>query len=224
MDAILAFFGIPLFTLLHEQVTVLETFGFVTGALCVWAVSRQWLWNWPVGLLNNLAFFALFATSGLYADAGLQVAFFLLGGYGWIAWIRRRRIGAAVATSIPVRRARAVEIVVGIALTAVGTVAIAFLLATETDSVVPWPDAFIASASLVATWGQARKIIEQWVWWIVVDVVSVPLYLIKGLSLTAILYTGFLALCIYGLVSWRRELRAQRVAPSLAAEPARVDA
>lgn len=208
----LTFLNLPLFTLLGEQVTILEAFGFVTGALCVWAVSKQWLWNWPVGLLNNLAFFALFATSGLYADAGLQVAFFLLGVYGWIAWIRRRQAGAGVALSIPVRRARPAEIGIGLCLTVAGTVAIAFLLATETDSVVPWPDAFIASASLVATWGQARKIFEQWFWWIVIDLVSVPLYLIKGLGLTAILYSGSLALCVYGVVTWRGELRAQRTA------------
>ncbi|HEY4267759.1 MAG TPA: nicotinamide riboside transporter PnuC [Galbitalea sp.] len=206
MEAVIAILSYPLFRLLGEQVTVLEAFAFVTGALCVWAVSKQWLWNWPVGLLNNIAFFVLFITSGLYADSGLQVAFFLLGVYGWIAWLRRRRGGAPIATTIPVRHVRPIELLVALAAIAVGTVVIAFLLNTETDSVVPWPDAFIASASLVATWGQARKLFEQWWAWIVVDLVSIPLYLTKGLTLTAILYVGFLALCVYGLVSWHREL------------------
>ncbi|MES1170580.1 MAG: nicotinamide riboside transporter PnuC, partial [Leifsonia sp.] len=201
--------------------SVLEAFAFITGALCVWAVSKQWLWNWPVGLLNNIAFFALFITSGLYADSGLQVAFFVLGVYGWIAWIRRRRNGSAIATAIPVRRAQRIEILVAVAATTVGTVFIAFLLSTETNSVVPWPDAFIASASLVATCGQARKVFEQWWIWIAVDVVSSPLYLMKGLALTAILYLGFLALCIYGLMSWRRELRTPA---AVAAEPVDVAA
>ena len=219
MDAISAAFGTVLFTLAGQNVTVLEAFGFVTGALCVWAVSRQWVWNWPVGLVNNLAFLALFVTAGLYADAGLQIAFFALGVYGWVAWHRRRRPCDGEIVTLHVRHASAPEVAVGLTLTAAGTVAIAYLLAAETDSVVPWPDAFITSASLVATWGQARKLFEQWWCWIVVDVVSVPLYLVKGLVLTATLYAGFLALCVYGLVTWRRDLAAHRHARPVAAGP-----
>ncbi|MDH6182448.1 nicotinamide mononucleotide transporter [Microbacteriaceae bacterium SG_E_30_P1] len=202
----LAWFSHPLFHLFGQQVSVLETFAFVTGALCVWAVSRQWTWNWPVGLVNNVAFFALFLSAGLYADSGLQVAFFVLGVYGWYSWIRRRRAGSTIATTIPVRRATRGEVLTVVGLVALGTVLIAVLLTTQTNSVVPWPDAFITAASLGATWGQARKIIEQWWLWIIVDIVSIPLYVSKGLILTAILYCGFLALCVYGLRQWRREL------------------
>jgi nicotinamide mononucleotide transporter len=86
------------------------------------------------------------------------------------------------------------------------------LLHGATDSSVPVPDAFVLAGSLLATWGQARKIIEQWWAWIVVDVVSIPLYASKGLWLTAILYTGFLALCIDGLRRWTVELRGSRTA------------
>ena len=199
----------PLFHLFGQRVTVLEAFAFVTGALCVWAVSRQWLWNWPLGLINNVAFFALFLSAGLYADSGLQVAFFVLGVYGWLSWLRRRRAGSEIRTSLPVRRATRGEVIAVLGVVAVGTVLIAILLSTQTNSVVPWPDAFVTAASLGATWGQARKLLEQWWLWIIVDVVSIPLYLSKGLVLTAILYSGFLALCFYGLAQWRKQLVAQ---------------
>jgi nicotinamide mononucleotide transporter len=86
------------------------------------------------------------------------------------------------------------------------------VLGAATDSTVPLPDAFVLAGSLVATWGQARKIIEQWWVWIAVDVVSIPLYASKGLWLTAVLYTGFLALCVDGLRRWTRELRRSRAA------------
>lgn len=96
----------------------------------------------------------------------------------------------------------------GIAIASAVTVGAALALQSWTDSVVPWPDAFILAFSLLATWGQARKLLEQWWVWIAVDIVSIPLYAVKGLWLTAILYAGFLTLCVYGLRGWTRELRA----------------
>jgi nicotinamide mononucleotide transporter len=202
---LLDFFQATAFSVLGESVTVIELIGFVTGALCVWAVTRQFVWNWPVGIANNVAFVMLFVGAGLYADAALQVIFAAIAVYGWILWTRRRSADSSIA--IEVRRATRREVVWGAAVTVVLTAAAAVTLNTATDSTVPLPDAFVLSASLLATWGQARKIIEQWWVWIIVDMVSIPLYISKGLWLTAILYTGFLALCFDGLRRWRIELR-----------------
>jgi nicotinamide mononucleotide transporter len=135
------------------------------------------------------------------------VVFAVIGVYGWVLWTRGRSV-----TILPIRRATRREIVIGLALTAIATVGVAYLLAAETNSVVPWPDAFILAASLLATWGQAKMILEQWWIWIVVDVVSIPLYLIKHLFLTGSLYFGFLALCIYGIVKWTHDFREHQTA------------
>lgn len=218
MGAISELLGHTLVTIAGQPISWIEAFGFVTGALCVWAVARQYSWNWPIGLVNNVAFLLLFLGFGLYADATLQVAFFVLGVYGWIAWTRR---GRALGTSVvPIRRVRRAEAIVGFAVAAAVTVLVASALIGFTDSVVPWPDAFILAFSLLATWGQARKILEQWWVWIAVDVVSIPLYAYKGLWLTAVLYTGFLALCVYGLRRWVREERGQRRAVDAAVDAA----
>lgn len=214
MDALLDLLNTTLFELLGTPVTVVEAFAFVTGALCVWAVSRQWIWNWPVGILNAAAFVVLFLGAGLYADASLQFVFIVLGVVGWVGWTRRRRNGAAEKTPLPVRRVRPAEAALGAGAVVGGTAAVALLLTTHTDSTVPWPDAFVLAASLVATALQTRKIFEHWWVWIAVDVVSIPLYLVKGLWLTAILYAGFLALCVSGLVAWRRDLPARPAQPT----------
>ena len=202
---LLDFFQMTAFSVLGESVTVIEVIGFVTGALCVWAVTRQFVWNWPVGIANNVAFVVLFVGAGLYADAALQVIFAAIAVYGWFLWTRRTSAASPSVTAV--RRATRREMVWGAGATVVLTAASAVMLGAATDSSVPLPDAFVLSASLLATWGQARKIIEQWWVWIVVDVVSIPLYVSKGLWLTAILYTGFLALCVDGLRRWRIELR-----------------
>ncbi|WP_374946236.1 nicotinamide riboside transporter PnuC [Agreia sp.] len=196
------------FSLLGESVSVIEVIGFVTGALCVWAVTRQMIWNWPVGITNNAAFFMLFIGAGLYADAVLQVIFAGVAAYGWFLW--SRRASATGVAVLEVRRGTRRERYWGIAATALFTAGAAILLQGTTDSTVPLPDAFVLAASLLATWGQARKIIEQWWVWIAVDVVSIPLYASKGLWLTAILYVGFLTLCVDGLRRWSNELRDTR--------------
>jgi nicotinamide mononucleotide transporter len=198
-------------SLLGNPVSWIEIIGFVTGAACVYGVARQKLWNWPVGILNNLAFIVLFLGAGLYGETLLQVIFAAVAVYGWYNWIR----GNATTdgrNDLPIRDASRKELLYGFAATAVGTAGVAMILTHGTDSQVPWPDAFVLTASLVATYGQAKKNFQHWYVWILIDVVSIPLYFSRGLTLTAILYIGFLALCVYGLIDWKRTRQAAAAA------------
>lgn len=182
-----------------------EVLGFVTGALCVWLVARQHVLNWPIGMLNNVMFFLLFWTSGLYADSWLQVIYLGLAGYGWWSWLR----GGERHTELHVSRTTQPQ---WLALAGVGiaaTAALTWILDTATDSTVPLPDALTTVLSLLATWGQARKKVESWWLWISADLVYIPLYGYKELWLTAVLYVGFLALCVFGLRSWLADLRGR---------------
>ena len=180
-----------------------ELVGDVTGALCVWLVARQHILNWPLGLLNNVFFFLIFWWSKLYGDAVLQAVFAALGVYGWIVWARG---DAARRTVLPVRHTTRVEWTVLAPLTAAATVVAALWLSRKTDSPVPLWDASVLTLSLAATYGQAMKLLESWWIWIAVDVLSIPLYIVRGLYPTALLYAVFLALCIVGLRAWTREL------------------
>lgn len=180
-----------------------ELVGDVTGVLCVWLLARQNLLNWPIGILNNAFFFLLFWSAKLYGDAVLQCIFAALGAYGWWSWTRNP---PGRAESVPVRRTRAAEWVALVALTVAGSVLAASWLKRHTDSPVPIWDACVLCLSLAATWGQARKLVESWWVWIAVDVLSIPLYLRRGLYPTAALYAVFLVLCIGGLRAWSREL------------------
>lgn len=215
MNEILAFLTSAPFELIGAPVSWIEIIGFVTGAACVYGVAKQYLWNWPVGILNNLAFIILFLGSGLYADSFLQVIFALVAAYGWYNWSRGSK-STELRNDLPIRDASMTEIFNGLAAVLIGTLAVAWLLSSATNSVVPIPDAFILGASLVATYGQAKKIFQHWYVWIVIDLVSIPLYFSKGLALTAILYVGFLALCIYGLIDWKRVRKTEEsIAPEL---------
>jgi nicotinamide mononucleotide transporter len=192
------------FTLFGAPTTWAEVIGFASGALVVWLVVIQHVWNWPVGILNNLMFFALFTTSGLYADAWLQVFYLVLALYGWWAWLR----GGERRTHLAVSRTTPTQWWTLLAAGVAGTAVLTWILDTRTTSTVPFPDAVTTVLSLLATWGQARKKIESWWLWITADVIYVPLYGYKELWLTAILYVGFIALCLAGLRSWTVDYRS----------------
>jgi nicotinamide mononucleotide transporter len=180
-----------------------EWAGFLTGALCVLLVVKEHAGNFPVGIANCVFFAVLFVDAGLYADAGLQVVFLVMGGRGWWLWLR----GGEQRSRLEIRPLPpdvAVRVAVGVA---VGTAVLAVALSTLTDSTVPFWDALTTALSLGAQWLLNHKHVATWYLWITADVLYVGLYLSKDLQLTALLYVGFIGLCLAGLRAWRRAAR-----------------
>jgi nicotinamide mononucleotide transporter len=187
------------FTAFGAPTTWAEVLGFATGLLNVALLIRQHILNWPLGILNVLLLMVVFWSAGLYADAGLQIVYVLLGLYGWWAWLyggERRSPLVVRSTTAPEWLALAVA---GVLLTA----GLWLFLDRLTESTVPFFDAVTTALSLLATYGQTRKLVENWWLWIAADLIYIPLYGYKDLWLTAILYVAFLALCVAGLRAWR---------------------
>lgn len=197
-----------------ERTTWLEAIGFVTGALCVWLVVRENVWNFPLGLVNVAAFSVVFVRAELYADAWLQVVYFVLGVLGWYWWL----YGGEQATALQVRRASLFELLTTIAAGIAATFVLWSLLAKYGGSASFW-DALTTSFSLCAQWLINRKRLESWWVWIVVDIIYVPLYIYKELYLTAVLYAVFLVMAVLGLLRWRSVLRDHDAALPVALEP-----
>ena len=183
-----------------------ELLGFATGLLTVWLVVRQHIANWPLGIANVLLLMLVFWEAGLYADAGLQIVYVVLGLYGWWQW-RFGGPGHDVLSSV--RRTTAGEWLALAVAGALSTLGLWWFLATLTGSTVPFWDAVTTALSLLATYGQTRKLVESWWLWIAADVIYIPLYgFAKDLWLTALLYAVFLALCVLGLRAWTKAERA----------------
>jgi nicotinamide mononucleotide transporter len=185
--------------------SLVEILGFLSGAVNVWLLARQNIWNWPVGLANNALYVAVFLSAGLYGDAGLQLVYITLGIYGWWAWSHP---GARVELQVT-RTPHSTWIWLTPA-TIAAAIGLAFFLRRFTDSTVPVWDGFTTALSLAAIYGQTKKYLESWWIWITVDIIYVPLYIYKHLRLTSVLYFVFLLLCVMGLRQWSRALRTQR--------------
>jgi nicotinamide mononucleotide transporter len=181
------------------SVAVTEAWGFATGGVCVWLVVRQHLWNWPVGLANNVLFFVLFWRGRLYADMGLQVVYFGLGALGWWHWV----FGGENRTALKISRTTRTEWFAMLVAIPAGTWLLREIL-LAVNGAAPFWDSFTTVLSLVAQYLLCRKRFENWLFWIAADVVYVPLYLSRDLPLTAGLYALFLLMCLVGVREWRR--------------------
>ena len=185
----------------------MEVFGFVTGAACVGLLVRQNIWNWPLGIANNLTFMVLFYRTGLYADVGLQVFYIAISVYGWWHWLHGGRDHGALAAS-RVRPATALLLVGTVAVT---TALLTFILRRYTNSTVPVLDSLITALSLVAQFMMTRKWVENWPVWILANCISVGLLIYKGLYVASLLYLVYQVLCVMGWKEWRATLRPDQV-------------
>ena len=184
-----------------ELKLILQIVGVALGLLYLWLEYRANIWLWIVGLLMPCVHCLLYYKSGLYADCAMQGYYIVAGLYGLGAWMvgHRRTAKPLKIAHTPLRLALPLLLVYG-ALHA----AIYFVLVRFTDSSVPFWDSMTTAMSVVAMWMLSRKYLEQWLVWFVVDVITVALYLYKGIPLTAGLYTLYSSLAIVGYLRWRK--------------------
>lgn len=191
--------------LAYLRANALELFGFVTGAACVWLLARQNIWNWPVGILNNLTLLVVLGSHRLFAEMSLQVVFAVIGAYGWWHWLHGGTDHAQLRVSRTPRR----EATLLAVATAIGVVAAIWALQRFTTSSTPIPDTTATGLSVAAMVLQARKRLENWWLWIVSNVISISLFTVKGLYITSGLYAVMLAMSVAGLLEWTRSYRQE---------------
>jgi nicotinamide mononucleotide transporter len=188
----------------------LEISAAVFGAWSVWLSVRQNILSWPTAIVNVVLYGIVFYEAKLYADMGLQVIYTILSIYGWYQWL----YGGEGHSELHVSRTSRSLAVRLLFLAVVSAVMLVTLLRRTTDAALPFMDSALTTASLVAQWMMTRKLLENWLVWITVDVFYVGMFIYKGLCVTAVLYAVFLGLAVKGWIDWRRSMRAQ---PTLAA-------
>jgi nicotinamide mononucleotide transporter len=181
----------------------LELVAVTFGLVSVYLSARQNIVSWPTAIVNVAIFFFLFWKAKLYADAVLQLIYLALSVYGWYEWL----FGGAQKTRLLVSRAKRIHWTVLTPIFFIGGMGLGALLERYTDSPVPYFDALLTTASIVAQWMMTRKLLENWLIWIAADIVYVPVFILRGLPLTAVQYGVFLLLAAMGWFGWRQSLR-----------------
>lgn len=190
------------------QLTLLQWLELLAVALAVLYLLlaiRQNIWCWAAAAVSTGLYLFIMYHARLYMESALQVFYLAMAAYGWYQWRRGGADHAGVRVTTWPWRAHLLAASVVFAL----VFASGFLLERYSDAALPFADAFTTWAAVVATWMVARKILENWIYWFVIDAVSVYLYLSRELYFTAALFVAYLVMIVFGYRSWRRSMLEQ---------------
>ena len=182
--------------------TIHEIIGTVTGVAGVWLAARENIWTWPMGMLSTLMLIYVCYDARLYADVGLNIFYFITSGYGWYAWLHADPQNTREA--LPIARTQPQQWLSLVAFSLIFTGALGYFLTHFTNADLSYTDSATTGVSLAGYWMMARKKLENWLVWLLVDSVYVGIYLYKELYLLAGLYFVFLILATDGYLKWRR--------------------
>jgi len=181
----------------------IELIAAVLGALGVYLTARQKIWCWPVGLINVVLSLYVFYVAKLYADVVLQIFYLVMTLYGWYNWV----FGGEKKFELPVRKIRFNEFIIMLVLGVSVSYVVGYLFANYTDAAYPYWDSMLTVWGVIATYAMAKKIIEHWLMWIIIDINCTALYFIKELYAFAPLYFIFTLLAVYGYFTWKKDLK-----------------
>lgn len=186
----------------------IEILGTIVGIIYLWLEYKANIYLWLVSIIMPAIYLYIFYVARLYADFAINIYYLLIAIYGWMAWkygfklfsAKREKNGDEMlrVSHVPKKlwiRLMAVYVILQLSIT--------WVLIAYTNSDVPWLDSFTTSVSILAMWLLARKYLEQWLVWIVVDVVSAGLYLYKDLYYTSALYAVYAIIAIFGYYKWK---------------------
>lgn len=180
----------------------LEATAVIFGLLSVWYAKKENILVFPTGIVSVLIYVYICYNYKLYADMGINFYYFVMSIYGWIVWSSRSE-GDEIT---PIAYNTSKENLVSISLFILFFIIMSYVLSNYTDSDVPYWDSLTTGIFLVGMWLMAKKKIENWIAWIIGDMISVPLYAYKGLYLTSFQFIVFLGIAIAGYMEWKRKL------------------
>lgn len=195
------------------ETSILEITGTAVGILYLWLEYRASIYLWIAGIIMPAIYIFVYYNAGLYADFGINIYYLAVAVYGWCFWMwgQRKRKGGPVKTAETSDATNALPIIHTprkyylplLAVFLIAFVGIGKILIEYTDSDVPWWDSFTTALSIVGMWMLARKHIEQWLAWILVDIVSCGLYIYKEIYFTSALYGIYAIVAIFGYMKWK---------------------
>jgi nicotinamide mononucleotide transporter len=179
-----------------------ELIAFSFAIAGVLLTARSHVAGWILGIIGAAFYVPVFYLSRLYAETGLQLFYMVMGAFGFYNWIRLGKMEESKTISNITLK----QIISLIVLFIIGSFTLAKILQNFSNTDVPYFDACMGISGLLITWMMARKYIENWICWVIVDLANAGLFIYKSLYLTAFLYIIMAVIALYGLKTWRKEL------------------
>ncbi|MCJ8208274.1 nicotinamide riboside transporter PnuC [Mucilaginibacter sp. RS28] len=194
----------------HQQ-SWIELIGVITGLVCVALAAINNIWNWPFAIVNVALYIYIFFNARLYADMGLQVYLLCINTYGWYYWSRK----PADETKVPVAQINSKQLLWSALTILIVTPFLGFTLIKLAPVLhyqpasYPYLDSFCTACSIVAQILMARKVLQNWLLWVFVDVIYVGVYIAKNLHATAFMYAVYVIIALLGFIDWRKDYQKQ---------------
>lgn len=190
----------------------IEISGTVVGLIYLWQEYRASIYLWITSIIMPAIYLYVYYQAGLYADFGINIYYLVIALYGWLAWrynfsLRGKRDDSKELSIGHISRVTFSHLAL---LFLAAWAVISYILTHFTNSTVPFTDAFTTALSIVGMYMLARKYIEQWWVWLVVDVVSSALYIYKELYFTAALYALYAIIAIFGYRKWKQLMNNEK--------------
>lgn len=186
--------------------SILEIIGFTTGIIYLWLEYKASIYLWVAGIIMPTVNLFVYFKAGLYADFAMDIYYTLIAVYGWFVWKygnkMKRELKEKAKAELPITHTPKSYILPLLSISAILWILIWWVLVSLTDSTVPVADAFTTALSIVAYWMLARKHVEQWLVWLVVDAVCAVLYVYKGIPFYGILYAAYTIIAWFGYKKW----------------------
>lgn len=196
-----------------RQTGPLEFIAVISGIVSVWYSRKENILVYPTGLINTTFYIYLSFKGSLFGEATVNLYYTIMSIYGWVLWAKRNEQDEhVVVVTFSNRRQWIEEISFFAVFYIVIYAALSYLKGKFAPDAIPWADAFASASAFTAMWLMARKKVESWIWWIVTNIASIPLFFVKHYVFTSVYYFILLIMAVWGLIEWQQRARAYAIA------------
>ncbi len=189
------------------QTTWIEAIAVLMGIASVWYSRKENILVFPTGIINTTLFIYLSFKGNLLGEASVNLYYTIMSIYGWFLWTRKKEdhITNALKITKSSAKQRIQQFLVFVGFYTVLFFALQYLKTNFAPDAIPWADALASASAYTAMWLMAKKKVESWIWWIITNITSIPLYFIKGYAFTSFQFIVLLILAIAGFISWNKK-------------------
>ncbi|MBP6000405.1 MAG: nicotinamide mononucleotide transporter [Sediminibacterium sp.] len=187
--------------------TWLEAIAVIMGIVSVWYSRKENILVFPSGIINTTLFIYLSFKGNLLGEASVNLYYTIMSIYGWYLWTRKKEdhVTNALKITNSSTKQRLQQFLVFVGFYTVLFFGLQFLKTNFAPDAIPWADALASASAYTAMWLMAKKKVDSWIWWIITNITSIPLYFIKGYAFTSFQFIVLLILAIAGFISWNKK-------------------